>query len=514
MKEQKKIISMVTVALMLFSTVVCDLSVYADKSYEKTKEPEEVMREDELFFDESLDKSPNNFDYSTLLCDEDTFYIPEDVFNEIPRPYARDLELENGSYKTESLRSYSPVVDLSDNFPSVMDQYPQNSCTAFAIAYAKSYQEIIEHGWSPTANLSHMSPSYVYNSLNGGVDNGINLYTALNFVQQNGICSLKDMPFYETDYTTQPNTYQASKASNFKIDSYSSATTTNELKAALQEGKPGLVSTRVYTDFHLQGSNTIYDDISGSFEGYHAICVVGYNDNLQAFKFINSWGTTYGNNGYGYISYNLFENAYDGNKKICRYGALIMEDSSQHYTTKPLAIEAVNDLPVYVGSNMHTQKTENGQNVVISAGEKVIVNSIYKLFPGDSPVFKINGGYISAKLEDSIETQAFTVRFVKTDGVTGNMPDQTVIFGITSHLNQNQYSRSGYTFKGWCAKRIENDVNKFLCDVDGTTKWKTYAEIQQNNYPLHIYRDEAPLARTSPIPNDVVYMYPQWTKNN
>lgn len=41
----------------------------------------------------------------------------------------------------------------------------------------------------------------------------------------------------------------------------------------------------------------------------HAICLCGYDDRIQAFKFKNSWGThdssgvPYGNNGYAYISY-------------------------------------------------------------------------------------------------------------------------------------------------------------------------------------------------------------------
>jgi hypothetical protein len=40
--------------------------------------------------------------------------------------------------------------------------------------------------------------------------------------------------------------------------------------------------------------------------GGHAVCLCGYDDSERAFKFRNSWGTTYGNNGYGYISYDLF----------------------------------------------------------------------------------------------------------------------------------------------------------------------------------------------------------------
>jgi len=37
--------------------------------------------------------------------------------------------------------------------------------------------------------------------------------------------------------------------------------------------------------------------------GGHAICVVGYDDAKKWFKFKNSWGKTWGDGGYGYMSY-------------------------------------------------------------------------------------------------------------------------------------------------------------------------------------------------------------------
>jgi hypothetical protein len=36
---------------------------------------------------------------------------------------------------------------------------------------------------------------------------------------------------------------------------------------------------------------------------HHAICLCGFDDTLQAFKFKNSWGSDWGDNGYGWISY-------------------------------------------------------------------------------------------------------------------------------------------------------------------------------------------------------------------
>ena len=37
--------------------------------------------------------------------------------------------------------------------------------------------------------------------------------------------------------------------------------------------------------------------------GGHAIVAVGYDDQTQRFKFRNSWGTGWGDQGYGYVPY-------------------------------------------------------------------------------------------------------------------------------------------------------------------------------------------------------------------
>ena len=39
--------------------------------------------------------------------------------------------------------------------------------------------------------------------------------------------------------------------------------------------------------------------------GRHGICLIGYDDEKEAFKFINSWGTNWGIDGYGWISYDF-----------------------------------------------------------------------------------------------------------------------------------------------------------------------------------------------------------------
>jgi hypothetical protein len=58
----------------------------------------------------------------------------------------------------------------------------------------------------------------------------------------------------------------------------------------------------VYDDFYYYRSG-VYSITWGYDEGSHAIEIVGWDDNLQAFHVKNSWGTGWGEHGYFWISY-------------------------------------------------------------------------------------------------------------------------------------------------------------------------------------------------------------------
>ena len=45
--------------------------------------------------------------------------------------------------------------------------------------------------------------------------------------------------------------------------------------------------------------------------GGHAMLVVGYDDDMNAFKVVNSWGKEWGNDGFVWIDYKAFKEAGD-----------------------------------------------------------------------------------------------------------------------------------------------------------------------------------------------------------
>ncbi len=185
-------------------------------------------------------------------------------------------------------------VDFTDKFPLPGDQGRQGSCVGWATAYAlKSYLEKVDFDWDQNLLEHKFSPAYVYNQINGGRDKGAQIPDALNLIVKQGVCSLAVMPYSDQNYKTQPNSTQKAEAAKFKSASWSVVKDdVNEIKAQLAAGNAVVLGIPVYDDFFdLTASNDVYDNTEGELAGYHAICLVGYDDSKQAFKLINSWGT-------------------------------------------------------------------------------------------------------------------------------------------------------------------------------------------------------------------------------
>ena len=243
-----------------------------------------------------------------------------------PEPAPADEEYGLGltfmdvdAYRSSYILRADPVsvpslFDLSFDTPPPGDQGQQGSCVGWAVAYAmKSYQERVERGW-PLADQRHlMSPAYVYNQIRlpGG---GAYFQDAFNLLVDQGAASLAAMPYDPRDFRRAPSAAARREAANYKIASFGAVERSShdsfvrEVKRHLVQRRPVIIGIWVYPDFRrLNRSNPIYDDASGYNSGGHAIVIVGYDDARSAFKIINSWGTDWGIDGYGWIDYDASE---------------------------------------------------------------------------------------------------------------------------------------------------------------------------------------------------------------
>ncbi|NQY12830.1 MAG: C1 family peptidase [Henriciella sp.] len=203
-------------------------------------------------------------------------------------------------------------IDLSSNMPRPGNQGNQNSCVGWAVAYAlKSYQEQVEEGWSLNSNGQPnqsriFSPSFIYNQINNGADAGSHFVDAFNVLSSQGAAPLSAMP-YSNPLAPIPDTARAA-AKPYRIDTWRRVNTqdTRELKAQLNANYPVIIGAIVDDGFIGMGRDAIWDGQIGNQQSGHAMVVVGYDDDKSAFKIINSWGRSWGTDGYGWISYRHF----------------------------------------------------------------------------------------------------------------------------------------------------------------------------------------------------------------
>lgn len=89
-----------------------------------------------------------------------------------------------------------------------------------------------------------------------------------------------------------------------------------EIKRAIYEHGPVAASVCVGPAFSHYSSGVFSTDESSyctPFPGNHAIILVGWDDNRQAWRLRNSWGTGWGENGYMWIRYGISNVGYEAN---------------------------------------------------------------------------------------------------------------------------------------------------------------------------------------------------------
>lgn len=97
-------------------------------------------------------------------------------------------------------------------------------------------------------------------------------------------------------------------ARNNRLLAYQRVRTCKECKVALALMSPVLYAAEITRSWFNAPKGLIpmpnqNDEIIGS----HLVCLLGYNDNKGIFKFINSWGISWGDEGLGYLSYEFFD---------------------------------------------------------------------------------------------------------------------------------------------------------------------------------------------------------------
>lgn len=219
--------------------------------------------------------------------------------------------------------------DLTSQFPEPGNQGIQNSCTAWAVAYAlKTYQEALDRHWPLVTDDHIFSPSFLYNQLNKRADckGGLTFVQALNLLHSSGVASLQDFPYKPNSCADMPSADVMRRAQDFKIGDYRRVNVQDdtEVKSQIASGNPVLIGVIVDESFWKFRGAGSYSQFLGPKKGNHALVLVGYDDSKQSYKLINSWGTDWASHGVGWITYDAF-------RSIVKEGYVIQDDLTHSY---------------------------------------------------------------------------------------------------------------------------------------------------------------------------------------
>src|SRR5258708_11456400 len=90
-------------------------------------------------------------------------------------------------------------VDHRAEMPAIFDQGQVGTCVACASAYYdKTFQEQRENKWGMATDAHRFSPMFVYSQRSDSTtDSGMTIRPAMENINQEGVCSLEDMPYRE-----------------------------------------------------------------------------------------------------------------------------------------------------------------------------------------------------------------------------------------------------------------------------------------------------------------------------
>jgi hypothetical protein len=224
---------------------------------------------------------------------------------------------------TRSLYTNIPSsYSLKKYTPNPQSQGSYGTCTGWSTAYAAlTTNEARINNWTDKTFITQnaYSPGFIYKQIKSDYDAnctfGASIEDALEIMKTKGCSKFSDMPEANCPDVIPLDVF--TKASDHKIRDYAKIFDTYDdknfkvsaTKKSLSQNNPVIVGMKVPDSFYSCGELwTPTENPDLEFPG-HAVCVIGYDDDKfgGAFEIMNSWGETWGNGGYFWISYDTYD---------------------------------------------------------------------------------------------------------------------------------------------------------------------------------------------------------------
>lgn len=274
-------------------------------------------------------------------------YAQEDTFMTglLPDDGTYDLLERKKDLLTRDYTILPSRYSLLPYCPMVKSQSRYSTCTSWATAYAaRTITEAVKYGWTNKEQITNeaFSPLFVYAlikdktySYDENCQQGTSIYKALQLMKDKGVPKFSSFDALCASYVNN-SLFQEAKL--FRIDDFftlfsitcvDAGEKIRKVKKALSEDCPVVIAMHIPQSFYSAHQTWSGQDVDPSRHGYHAMCVIGYDDTMQggAFQIMNSWGTNWGENGFVWVKYNQFAKYVDQAYEIYVRKETIRRDS-------------------------------------------------------------------------------------------------------------------------------------------------------------------------------------------
>lgn len=416
----------------------------------------------------------------------------EERANLIMPPICKDsanvVDTKEASYLDQT---YSLLNDNS--LTSVKNQYGTSACWTFSITSSlesymkKNYKEIYDFS---ERHLNYQT-SYLFlnnqindKGFNRDIKDGGNILIAASYYLNNyGPILENDMPYEDDeiliDLNYLPNKKPVVNVNDINImQSKGCANISNSIKKHLINY--GALATSIYLDtsdkYYNSETNSLF--YNGNDFSNHAATIVGWDDNYSVDNFSstnkpktngawlvrNSFGPSWGNNGYFYVSYedNIICNTTGGITSVSKdfpdnfynydYLGYNAQAGSKNNNTgyaaatyhKEKRLESLKEITV--GSSKHT---EYEIYIIANKTDKISINNAKKITSGTIEY----GGYKTVKISNDIilEDTEFTiiVKYKTLDNyaIPISIKDNSLYKNLEVYPNQSFISEDGINFE-------------------------------------------------------------------
>jgi len=388
-----------------------------------------------------------------------------------------------------------PRMSLEKYCPVPMQQGNNGTCVGWATAYAaRTIIYAIQNNLTKTTiGTNSFSPSFVYNQVKAPIDNncqeGSTLTEALDLLYKEGVVKFEDLP---NECNASITDEVKRKAANYKTRGYKKLFYTDSpndekiaaIRKAIAEKHPVVIGFNAPPSFQETKGLTwkpAETETPKTMYGGHAMTVVGYDNEMfgGAFRVMNSWGTTWADNGFVWIPYSYFAD-------YCRYAFEVfppaapqielsadivfklengdtMQIQPQIYERGLVVEEITNEAEAilcYKTVNNYTSGTRfryylrNNSSTFTYALASDLSGKVVKIFPyknGISPFF----GYINSTFALPSENA-----FIKLDNTKGT--DFLCVLYSKNDLNIDSISSVMNTIEGSFSEKITKVLNNRL----------------------------------------------------